>query len=106
MAFNGTEGEMITLEEAASMTGNYQYQNPGDIKASFYGKEQILALLNQTGAMGIRVYYGLDKDDVKQLVLVAADSNENDILGLTLERGKPCPPNCSSVNSLNSSSSR
>lgn len=101
MAFNGTEGEMISLAEAAGLTANYRDKNPGDVQACFYGKDNILALLNQTGAMGIRVYYGIDEDGQKQLVLVAADTNENDILGLTLENGTRCPPNCSNGNSLN-----
>lgn len=105
MAFNGTEGEMIPLEDAAQMTANYRARCPNDMQAHFYGKDKILELLGQTGAMGIRAYYGVDNMGVKQLVLVAADANENDILGLTLDLSKNCPPRCSNANALNGGTS-
>ena len=101
MAFNGTEGVMIPLAEAAEMTANYRAKCPGEVQAGFYGKDNILALLQQTGAMGIRIYYGIDSNDQKQMVLVATDANENDIIGLTLEQSLPCPKHCSTANALN-----
>lgn len=106
MAFNGTEGGMISLQEAAGLTANYRAAHAGQVLASFYGKDHIQALLNQTGAMGIRIYYGIDNQGEKQMVLVAADANGNDILGLTLEQGYPCPKYCSSLNELNGSTGR
>ncbi|WP_054413735.1 hypothetical protein [Hymenobacter sp. DG25A] len=59
-----------------------------------------MSLLNQTGCMGIRVYYGLDGTTPK-LVLVGAKSNEDDMTTLVLDEGCASPPNSGVANSLN-----
>ena len=102
MAFNGTEGEEITLDEGAAMTAAYRLANPDRIIAGFYGRDILEELLAVPGAKGIRIYYGLDSDGNNETVLVAADADGNDILSLVVDRNKPCPKWCSSANPLNS----
>ena len=103
MSFKGTEGEEITLDEAAAMTAEYRAQNPGATKGHFFGKNLINTLLKQRGAEGIRIYYGINPDTgEKELVLVAADSEENDILNTIVDKSRPCPKFCGSTNALNS----
>lgn len=101
MAFNGTEGGPITLEAAAAMTACYRKLHPNQTEAHFFGRENILALLNQTGCMGIRVYYGDKPSGGKELILVGVDANENDMLELIMDLSKHCPPTCSNGNPLN-----
>ncbi|MCR9171556.1 MAG: hypothetical protein NXI10_03625 [bacterium] len=102
MAFTGKEGGEITLEQGADMTANYRDENPGQTKGHFFGREILLKLLDQEGAMGIRMYYGIDGNGEKELVLVSADADENDMLDLVVDISQPCPPRCGSSNSLNS----
>ncbi len=102
MAFDGTEGNQITLASASAMTAQYRRDNPNSTIAHFFGKDILNELLEKEGCVGIRIYYGLDEDGNKQLVLVGVDSEENDILELVADMSFPCPNACSSPNSLNS----
>ena len=102
MSFDGTEGGAIPLSDASAMTANYRSHNRGKIIARFFGKEILHEILNQEGCVGIRVYYALDADNQNQLILVGADSDENDILDLVADLSHPCPLTCSSANPLNS----
>jgi hypothetical protein len=104
MAFNGDEGSVVTLAEAAGWTANYRKTIPaGEIIGQFVGKNQLMKILNQKGCMGIRFYYGIGDDGKKNLIAVGAGSDENDMVdGIILERMITCPIRCSKSNSLNS----
>ncbi|MEJ8801629.1 hypothetical protein [Pontibacter sp. H249] len=104
--FNGTEGEPIDLAQAAAWTANYRNTEAEKsaetvIKAHFFGREILQELLNQEGCVGIRMYYALDNEGQKQLVLVGADADGNDIEELVLDGSRICPPNCSEGGNLN-----
>ena len=104
--FNGTEGAPIELEQAAAWTANYRREAVADAngtvaKAHFYGRDILKKLLDQEGCMGIRIYYALDEKGQKQLVLVGADADGNDIQGTVVDTGKICPPDCDTGGVLN-----
>ena len=102
MSFNGTEGEFIEMSEASGMTSDWQNGGNGPVKGGFLGVDKINELLAQPGAVGIRIYFGLDSaSGEKTVALVAADAAENDITNLILDRWKPCPPKCGNPNGLN-----
>lgn len=104
MAFNGEEGALIPLEEAAELTANYREQNPDKAIGFFIGKDILLDLLAQEDCQGIRTYMGCEENGDIKLVMVGADSNEDDILanGLVADKLFACPPYCSRTNALNS----
>ena len=102
MAFNGTEGGEITLEKGADLTAEYRRLNPGATLGHFMGKDILKDLLDQTGCEGIRIYYGIDSDGKKQLVLVGADEEENDMLELVADESWKTPPYKGVDNDLNS----
>ncbi|TNF48827.1 MAG: hypothetical protein EP305_04450 [Bacteroidetes bacterium] len=104
MAFDGTEGSEVTLTEAAGWTAEYRRtKTSGDPNGHFFGKDHIEDILAQTGCMGIRIYYGVNENDEKVLILVGAKANEDDIdSGIIVEKGLPCPNICGTSNSLNS----
>ncbi len=101
--FNGSEGEMISLAEARSMCNTYKssgrFADNKQIKGFFFGKDKLNELLDQNGAMGIRIYYGIEVVKCAhqpKLVLVAADENGDDMKGenKVLDKGLPCPIWC------------
>lgn len=103
MSFTGNEDHAITLQEASDWTANYRNANPGQTQGHFFGKNAISAILNQSGCVGIRIYYALDENGQKQLIITGVDSNENDLYnGLLAERSFHCPPDCGASNPLNS----
>ncbi|UII28027.1 hypothetical protein LVD15_06270 [Fulvivirga maritima] len=106
MAFNGKEGEFISLQTAIRWTKHYQRENPGRVKAIFYGKEKLQQLLaekdKQGKAVGLRIYFAKDDYGEDKLILVAATADENNILPegendinyMILDDGAACPPKC------------
>lgn len=102
MSFTGKENHDITLAEAAAWTANYRGKNPAPaVKAHFFGKDAIQAILDQENCVGIRIYYALDPKGVKQLIIVGADEAERDLFeGKLAERSWPCPPFCDSNSPL------
>jgi len=102
MAFTGNENHDIPLSEAAEWTKNYRDANPNETRAHFFGKEAILNILNQTTCVGIRIYYALDENDQKQLVVVGANAGKNDLYnGILAERSLRCPQDCATASPLN-----
>lgn len=106
--FTGNENHDIDLDDAAKLTKNYRdtFSSRTDItfiKAEYFGKSAVTNMLAQDGCVGMRIYYGLDEEDVPKLVLVGVDSSGNDMVeGTILEMGHLCPPSCSTNNALNS----
>lgn len=104
MAFNGTEGHVVTLTEGQDWTARYRASiEPGGITGHFFGYEKLNLILNQTGCKGIRIYYGLEADGTKNLVLVGANAAMDDMEnGVILEKSVVCPPMCGTKSKLNS----
>ncbi len=103
MAFNGTEGDQITLQEAAALTENYRNNNPGSPLAHYIGKDILQQIIDQRDCMGIRIYYGEEDNGTPALVFVGADDQENDqINGVIADKTYLCPTSCSTSNALNS----
>jgi hypothetical protein len=102
MSFNGKEGEQITLATAKTWTASYRKQMASNgIKGHFFGKDILQAILDQSGAEGIRMYYGIDDNNQQVMILVAADANEDDMVtGIIADKGTPCPPRCGSRGGL------
>ncbi len=102
MAFDGTEGSQITLQDGAVMTASHRAANPNARLGHFMGKDILNQILAQAGCMGIRMYHGLDTRGNRELVFVGVDANENDMTsGIVADMSKPCPP-YGTANALNS----
>lgn len=103
MTFTGDENHDIPLQEASQWTANYRNANPGQILGHYFGSSAITSILAQAGCVGIRMYYAITDQGVKQLVLVGVDANGNDLYnGLLADRSYNCPPVCGVSNPLNS----
>ena len=104
MSFNGSEGEKISLSVASAMTKNYR-DNAGvnPTLAHYIGRDLIEEILAQEGCVGIRIYYALNSNGSKELVLVGVDGDENDIVnGVIADKFIHCPTYCGNTNALNS----
>jgi len=102
MAFTGKEAEEFPLDTAAEWTANYRNANPGAVKAHFIGRDLLNKMLEQDGCMGLRIYYALDEKGDKQLIIVGADQDENDLYnGIIAEKTIKCPPFCPKGSPLN-----
>ncbi len=112
--YSAEVGEDIGYEKGAKMIKSYFDQNPDDVLAHFMGRNMIEAILAQPGVVGIRMFYALNEVGVKQLVLVGADANGNNVLhfdtvnekgevvrknGIVADRVRSCPPYCGSGDS-------
>jgi hypothetical protein len=97
MAFDGKEGEQISLEEAEQMTATYRdSEHAWGTPCHFFGKDIINSILGQTGCVGIRMYHAIDQEGNKQMVLVGVSSDQTDMYnGILADRSLPCPTYCS-----------
>lgn len=116
----------ISFETAIEMTSRYRSNRDTVLKEEYqqgailpicetFDKASIEALLSQTGAASLRVYYGMDSGLKLHAILVAADESDEDILpktatnnnlneseeGLILEDAQRCPPYCPPTSPLN-----
>ena len=104
--FDGTEGAPIAHASFKNWVANFQATiGPNDIRAHFFGFRIISRILALPGCKGIRIYYGLDDQGKKQLLLVGTDSDGADLLPATDalmdtepniigDVSFPCPPYC------------
>ena len=80
----------IPLGEAAAMTRRYRENKTLILKPEYpagilalcetFNKDAIVALGDIPGAVGIRIYYGMDEDLLCHAILVAVDDKGADIL--------------------------
>jgi len=120
---SGYRKERITLTREITDT-NYLATNFNLPNAESFNRDAIIALLNQKGAEGVRIYLGKDKQGLIRMVLAAVDSTGNDITtasepvsgtvgfietanagstapAVLLESGQRCPTLCGATSPLN-----
>jgi hypothetical protein len=108
-SFTPEVGEDIGYELGSKMIKRWFNENPDDVLASFTGRNIIESILAQPGCTGIRMFNAINDLGVKQLVLVGADKDGNNILsyttigengemikkkGIVADRNTICPPSC------------
>lgn len=103
MTFTGNENHDFPLDTASQWTANYRNSVPaGTTIAHYFGKTAIQEIFAQEGCVGMRIYYALDQNGNKQLIIVGVNAAGNDLYtGLIAERSLVCPQDCSSANPLN-----
>jgi hypothetical protein len=107
LMFSGCEDHDIEMDAAERMMSDFQANNPYKAYGWYLGRMAIEDLLGQPGAVGIRIYGGLDAEGEFSPVIFGVDSLGNDlplrglqkqIQGshgeLPKEKLPPCPPYC------------
>lgn len=102
MPFTGNENHEMSLEDAAKLTKKYRDStSAGTILGGFFGKTALLAILNQTGCVGMRIYNAQLEDGTPTYVLVGVDSPGEDMEdGPIAEIVMTCPPFCPKESAL------
>jgi hypothetical protein len=107
-AFDGSEGDPLDLATAKKWAANYRstLEEPeSGTLAHYFGFEIIQQILSESDCVGIRIYYALDDNGEKKLILVGVDSNGDNLLptagGRLADDGNiladfsfPCPNTC------------
>lgn len=108
MPANADSGNIIATPNAKTLINNfranstyYEKDHPvRGVKGAFYGKNKILAILNQPNCIGLRYYFGLNGNGQLVIVLSGEDSNGAGLNGVVVEEGPLCPPFCGRSNTL------
>ncbi|WP_229311002.1 hypothetical protein [Larkinella soli] len=95
-SYGGDVGEFIRNRSAEALTRRYREEREKEeefgeyTRAEFFGINRINELLGRTGCVGVRIYYGIRKEDGQlkpRLVLTAVDENGKDLFVGDLSRG-------------------
>ena len=104
-SFDGTEGDPIDLTTAKRWTSNYRAINSTGVQAHYFGNEIIQQLLERPGCVGIRMYYAINDEGERKLLLIGVDTNGENLLPSSSSRlmedddpvvdySFPCPTYC------------
>jgi hypothetical protein len=105
--FDGTEGDAIDLTVAKRWTANYRAVNSTGVQAHYFGNEIINQLLERPGCVGIRMYYAINDEGERKLLLIGVDAKGENMMPSSSERTSddedpvvdfsfPCPSYCPS----------
>jgi hypothetical protein len=105
--FDGTEGDPIDLAVAKRWTANYRAVNSTGVQAHYFGNEIINQLLQRPGCVGIRMYYAINDEGERKLLLIGVDSKGENMMPSSSGRtgddedpvvdfSFPCPSVCPS----------
>lgn len=86
-------GAIIDVSEAKSLVHAFKIQYPNLITASVIDASLLRQLIDQVGCTEVRIYNGYDTILNKfSPVLIGVNENDDDMMGVILERTRPCPP--------------
>jgi hypothetical protein len=89
-------GKHIPDDIANAWTRNYTQRYPDGILSHTFGADAYYTLLNQKGAVGIRLKHAINDSGAPQILMVAIDGNGKELVGSEAEghydASDPCPP--------------
>jgi len=101
--FTTTAGKLITLDVANKLIEGHKTGKKilTVVDSYYFDKDQIQNLLDQYGAAGIRIHFGVDDEGNQKLIIFPASENGINIFvkneegfDTGLDFGLPCPPIC------------
>jgi hypothetical protein len=103
MSYPSDQDHSISLQEAETMTKRFRDNQSSTtyIKSELFGADAIKDIFSQADCVGVRIYYGMDKQDVPKLIIVGVNQSGDDLYnGLLVEKGLTCPPDCDTTSPL------
>ncbi len=93
----------ISFNEASQLTARFQENlQPGQPKGGFFGKQAIQRLLVHPECVGLRCFFGANKEGVRVMVMLCVDKfGAERFDGPMVELSASCPPFCGWPNLLN-----
>lgn len=93
----------ISLQEASQLTARFQENlQPGQPKGGFFGKQALQRLLDHPDCVGLRCFFGANKEGVRVMVMLCVDKfGAERFDGPAVDLSSGCPPFCGSPNLLN-----
>lgn len=111
---NNSTNHQISLQQAIDMTTLYRANRPAEFPiCETFTKSAVAALLGNSQAAYLRIYYGMKENGLVDVILVAANEQEEDLLpvenpaenntgeNVILEDGFRCPQYCPPASPLN-----
>lgn len=95
-----SEGSAISLDAASGYTAAFRSAYSSLKKSISIGNNHVLEMLEQDGATGLRVYFGVNSEGDNTVWLQAVNGDAP--FGVMYNWGSFCPPQCGTSNSLNS----
>jgi hypothetical protein len=102
--YDGSDSERIDLSTARQWAESYRKANPGQVRSHYFGRNVLDQILAQPGCTGVRVYYALNANNEKELLVVGVDNQGNSMLPASpvivpgdfaiMDYSFPCPPFC------------
>ncbi|MCP9747381.1 hypothetical protein [Lacihabitans sp. CS3-21] len=107
---SSTSGEFISLDEAVAKQKKHLdlrkrvFKDEDPVRSQFFGKDHLLEILKNEDCVGIKIIFGMEDENMPNLVLIGADENlkniAKDSTGLKdpnrpyLSNGPGCPNIC------------
>ncbi len=107
-----TTNHLITLAEAQEMTKRYAVRHEEILERTFknkkilpqsetFDREALDRILLQVGCEKVRIYFGMDVNDMVKLLLVGVNTRDEDMISsadpVIMENGIRCPPTCTVI---------
>ncbi|HPF61429.1 MAG TPA: hypothetical protein PLI93_05135 [Gemmatimonadales bacterium] len=91
----------ISLQDATRFVERARQADLLSILAWSYPSDLIRELCDQAGAGRVRLYLGVNDEDLPTIILLATDDAGKDMTsGIILDYAWPCPPECDSDSPL------
>lgn len=94
MEFKPDAGGEISKQKFKERVDRYRKDYPGKLQASYFGREYFEKLLQVPGAVGIRVYNGVNEKGELSHQMCAVDEKGENIDTTLINESLPCPPVC------------
>jgi hypothetical protein len=93
--YDGSDSGPIDLATAQLWTQNFQNASaPGEVRSHYFGRNIIDQVLAQPGCKGIRIYYALNDQGAKELVIAGVNGTGGTLKFVLADASYPCPPIC------------
>jgi len=101
--------DQISLNDAVAYTTEWRDKNPGSVTSFLVSIDDLQGIVDELGADYARIYLGYGSDGLEKIMIVGADSEQQDII-LDMEHpvspasgiydfSNPCPPTCGDTTS-------
>jgi len=91
--FSGHKNQMMTLQDAASLTKIYRINTESNaMLVSYFGKDAVEKALAQPGCVQVHAYYGKNQESKSGFLIFGADKKGYETIAMFVPTCTGCPP--------------